>query len=221
MRYSWNWGSALFGAAGIVFAAGCATSHTFKVDAISNPEVEKVGSYHIVTGNSRIAEEDPQFQEMAAYVKTALSGKGYHEAPNAEEAELVIEVDYGTNRPQIDFKTGAGDSGRGLDRTGRTYTGRSRNVSIERDETEYIPVTTYEKYLKLIAWENQDGVEPEDQTQVWQVTVKTKDDQDDMEKYLPLLAAASIAYMGEDTESQEKIVLKETDDDVVFVKKGM
>jgi hypothetical protein len=53
------------------------------------------------------------------------------------------------------------------------------------------------------------------------VTVKTKDDQDDMEKYLPLLAAASIAYMGEDTESQEKIVLKETDDDVVFVKKGM
>ena len=233
MRYSWNLGSALFGAAGIVFAAGCATSHTFKVDAISNPEAEKVGSYHIVTGNSRIAEEDPQFQEMAAYVKTALSGKGYHEAPNAEEAELVIEVDYGTNRPQIDFKTVTGDSGGGLDRTGRTYTGpgssihsrgvsgRGRNVSIERDDTEYIPVTTYEKYLRLIAWENQDGVEPEDQTQVWQVTVKTKDDQDDMEKYLPLLVAASIAYVGEDTDSQEKIVLKETDDDVVFVKKGM
>ena len=235
MGDSLNCGLSGAGLACVLLFAGCATSHTFKVDAISNPEVESGDAFHIVTGNPRVSEEDPQFQEMAGYVKTALARRGYHQAAGAEDADIVIEVVYGTNQPQIDFKTVSSNASDVVidQRTGQVYTGpgaatRARvlgggggPITIDRDDTEYIPVTTYEKYLKLVAWENREGVEPEKQTQVWQVTVKTKDDKDDMQRYLPLLAAASIEFVGEDTENQEKIVLRENDDEVVSVKAGM
>lgn len=48
-----------------------------------------------------------------------------------------------------------------------------------------------------------------------------KDESDDLRKYLPVMAAASIAYVGETTERQEEIKLKGTDSGISFVKEGM
>ena len=51
--------------------------------------------------------------------------------------------------------------------------------------------------------------------------VKNKDQSDDLRKYLPLMAAAAIEYLGENTDSQQEIKVKEGDESVSFVKAGL
>ena len=213
--------------------AGCATnSHTFKVNAIKNPEVEEGRSYRIISSQkNNVDKEDPQFQEVAAYVKTALSGKGYYEAPNPEDADLVINIAYGTAPPNVEFKTvrnpnapgsihnPIGSRGRASRRYPTVPYG-TRPQDVVRTQTEVIPVTIYEKYLQITAIDNREKVDLEDAPRAWQVTVKNRDESDDLDKYLPLMAAAAIEYVGTSTESQEIITLKEDDREVNFVKAG-
>ncbi len=223
----------------LLLLGGCeTTSHTFKVNAINNPEVEEGRSYRIVSSSkNNVDEQDPQFQEVSEYVKTALSGKGYYESPDAEDADLVINVAYGTAPPNVEFKTVNNTGAPGSihnpigSRTGaypRGYPPRrgigsvgSRPGDIARtQQPEVIPVTTYEKYLQITAIDNRAEVEFEEAPHAWQVTVKNRDESDDLDKYLPLMAAASIEYVGTRTESQEVITIKESDQDVNFVKAG-
>ncbi len=221
----------------LVLGGGCATtSHTFKVNAMKNPEVEEGRSYRIVSSHKNTVDEtDSQFQEVSEYVKTALAGKGYYEAPEAEDAELTIDIAYGTAPPNISFKTVKNTAAPGSihnpigSRTGgvspRYPRGRIHPASTtpmgqptHTPQNEIVPVTTYEKYLQITAVDNRTGESFEDSPHAWQVTVKNRDESDDLDKYLPLMAAASIAYVGEKTESQEVITVKETDQDVNFVK---
>ena len=86
---------------------GCSSTYSFKVDAINNsdPNVKELKSYKIVSSNVQINEEDLEFQEVSQYIKTALSGRGYYEAPAIDNADMVIDVSYGVSEPQTDFKT--------------------------------------------------------------------------------------------------------------------
>jgi hypothetical protein len=53
------------------------------------------------------------------------------------------------------------------------------------------------------------------------VDVTSEGESRDMRKALPVLAAASIDYVGKDSHGQKIIRLKDTDKDIAFVKKGM
>ncbi len=224
----------------LVLQGGCeTTTHTFKVNAMRNPDVEDGRSYRIVSSHKNTGDEtDPQFQEVSEYVKTALSGKGYYEAPEAEDADLIINIAYGTAPPNVSFKAVNNPAAPGSihNPIGRSYPGSSQyprrrypgggSPTIgggtmgqpQTSQNEVIPVTTYEKYLQITAIDNRTGNSLKDSPHVWQVTVKNRDESDDIDKYLPLMAAASIEYVGERTESQEVITLKESDRDVAFVK---
>ncbi len=224
----------------LVLQGGCeTTSHTFKVNAMKNPEVEEGRSYRIVSSHTNTVDEtDPQFHEVSEYVKTALSGKGYYEAPNAENADLIINIAYGTAPPNISFKTvnnpaapgsihnpigsstypGSRYPRRGYSRGGIPPIAGPIGQPVQAPQNEVVPITTYEKYLQITAIDNRTGKSLEDSPHAWQVTVKNRDESDDIDKYLPLMAAASITYVGQSTESQEVITLKESDRDVAFVK---
>ncbi len=47
---------------------GCASTYTFKVDAINNPEVNDLYSYKIVSTNPEASEEDLEVKEAAEYI---------------------------------------------------------------------------------------------------------------------------------------------------------
>ena len=64
-----------------LFLGGCATTYEVEVDSISQPQPKEVTSYRIVTKNPTADEASLRHKEAAAYVKTALSGKGLYEAP--------------------------------------------------------------------------------------------------------------------------------------------
>ena len=67
-------------------------------------------------------------------------------------------------------------------------------------QEQIIPIITYEKYLRMTSRDNRDIVNKESPTQVWSIYVKNKDESEDLRKYVPLMAAAAIPYVGENTE---------------------
>ena len=217
---------------------GCASPYTFKVDAIKNPDANDYKSYKMVSSNAEIDENDLQYKEVAKYVKTTLSAQGLYEAPTVESADMVVDISYGVGEPQIGFKTyttpvyairGGGtrtvatpvvdSKGNVTYRTITIYDPPRREV-VDFEE-RMVPITTYEKYLRLTARDNQEIDASEGPAQVWSIYVKNKDESDDLRKYLPLMAAAAVPYVGENTENQQEIKIKETDEVVAFVKEGM
>ena len=87
---------------------------------------------------------------------------------------------------------------------------------------EYIvTIIVYEKYLKLSARENKEATEGVPPSEIWTVDVTSEGESRDIRKSLPVLVAASIDYIGKDTQGQKTIRIKDTASDIAFVKKGM
>jgi len=229
----------LLGIVSIALLSGCATSYKFKVDAINNPEADHGVSYRIVNQNPEGGETDLRSQEAADWVKTALSGKGLYEAESLEAADMIIELDYGMEEPRTKMSSIStpvyAEVGGGIryiqvpvtDKDGkvryttiavrepssRQYVGEQESVIVE---------TVYEKYMRITARQNpKDDESDVDGAQVWSVYVTNEDERNDLRKYLPVMASAAIDFIGEDSETQQEVKLKDTDEVVTFVKKGL
>jgi hypothetical protein len=229
----------------LVLLAGCkTTTYTLQVDAISQAgEVAQAArepkSFKVVSHNPRIAEDSLRYHEVSGYVKTALSGKGLYEAPAAEHADLIIEIDYGMETPRMKYETvktpivvfqeGAPSrermpvsttaSGQIVERTIRVPGPQVRKIVGWKEETE--PVVVYEKFLKVSARENQETVEGRPPPEVWSVNVSAEDQSNELRKYLPILASATADYIGTNTKREKSVAVSEGDETVQFIKKGM
>jgi len=229
----------LIGLALIALLSGCTTTYNFKVDAISNPEVQPGLSYKIANVNSAGEPSDLRSQEAGNWVKTALSGKGLYEAETLEDADMIVELEYGMEEPRTKMTTIStpiyAEIGGGVRYIQVPVTDKEGNVSYktvavrEPTRSEYvgeresvIVQTIYEKYMRISARENK--LEEESDTrgaQIWSVYVTNEDEQDDLRQYLPIMASAAIDFIGENSETEQEVKLKDTDDVVTFVKKGL
>jgi hypothetical protein len=230
------------------FLSGCGTTYDVKVDAISKPAhdptatavapAKEAVSYTIQNKNPAVDSESLRYKEAAEYVKTALSGKGLYEAPSLEKADMIVEVDFGIDTPRTKMEestvpvyaqVGGGVRYEEVSVAGRNGTVTTRTVPVfDPPRTELVgyqdvitPVTVYDKYLRLSARENKETTEGKPPAEIWSVNVSTEDESKDLRKYLPLLASASVDYIGKDSNTQKTIKLKETDPGVGFIRKGM
>lgn len=219
--------------------AGCATTHEVKVDSLAKPKAENAVSYEIKNKNPLVADDSLRYKEAAGYVKTALSGKGMYEAPPGVKPDVVVDLDYGVGPPQMRRETVSEPvyiTIPGQIRTERVQVGTDaqgrpiyQTVTVQDPPTtefagfrEYqITVTVYEKYLKLSAKENKEQVEGRPAQEVWTVDVISEGESRDIRKTMPVLAAASIEYIGKDSQGQKTIRIKDSASDIAFVKKGM
>lgn len=217
-------------------AAGCANTYSFKVDAMRNPELPAAGqSYRLVSGDPAVKESDLQFKETATYVKAALSGQGLYEAPDPAEADLIVEVAFGMGPPTTEFRTVTepimADVGGGVRYVTQVVRNPDGSTSVIRvpvvepsrrqvvgysDRT--LAETTYEKYLRVTASDARERNTDETPVQVWSVAVRNQDTSDDLRKYLPLMTAAALPVLGQQTEGQQEVTLKEEDAAVAFVR---
>ena len=222
-----------------LFLGGCATTYEVEVDSISQPQPKEVTSYRIVTKNPTADEASLRHKEAAAYVKTALSGKGLYEAPEGQPADMVVEVDYGVEPPRVVMErtstpiyaqvgggmryeqvvVGTDSRGNPIVRTVGVYEPPRTEVIGYQDVVT--PVAMYEKYLRISARENKQMEEGRPPPEIWSVNVSSEDKSDDLRKYLPILASASVDYIGKDSGEKQTVRLKETDSAVGFIKKGM
>lgn len=220
--------------------AGCGTTYQIKVDSISKPLPPKEALSFKIRNKASVAngEESLRDQEVDNFVKTALSGKGYYEAPSLESADLVVEVDYGIEKPRSKAAPNSmpiyAQVG-GATRYEQIPVVDSRGRSSVRTVTVYEPpktellgyqdvmmqVTTYEKFLNIKARDNRVTVEGRPAPEIWSVRVSSEDESNDLRKYLPMLASASIDYIATDSTTQKVVKVKEKDPSVVFIKKGL
>jgi hypothetical protein len=197
----------------LVLSACSSTSYDVKVNAAAKPAPGSSVSYRIETSDPALDPSSLRYKEAENYVKTALSGKGLYEAPKGGAADLVIEIDYGISPPIFSQKEVSepvyADDGNGLEQ----YVGERRHL-----ET----VTTYEKHLLITARDSSEAKDNASPKPVWGVDVTSNDGSKDMREYLPILVAASIDYIGKDSDGEIKTInIQEKDPALAFVKKGL
>lgn len=222
----------------LVLMTGC-TTRTFRVDAIKNPDVAASGmAFEVENANPELEDSDPRVKRAADYVRTALSAKGLYEAPEAVPADMKVEVDFGSEAPKREivrheepvyrlirepgyFVTETYVDEQGRTRTIRRYVpGEEREVFIGWREVIFV-VMVYPKYLRITAREVPADGSDHVPRELWSVYVTNEDDEKDMEKSLPMLVAAAMDAIDQNASSQRTVTMKEDDDRVVFIKKGM
>jgi len=223
----------LFGA----FVTGCATSYHIDVDALQNPRAVQSGySYRIEAIDPSKSSSDAHFEEVAALVRTALSGRGMYEAPDGDEPSVIVELDYGVGPVQTRLvatnRAESGISQRVDPITGRVTSintdprmgpaGTMPGVSAGRTGSGYQQKYIFEKYLTIVGRETSTDVATgEPRVELWRVHVTVEDDGDDVSKYITVLAAAAVDYIGTDTQEKQRLRVSETDEVVDFVKQGL
>lgn len=219
---------------------GCTSSYKVKVDSLSQPAAENSIAYLIKTSNPELDPESLRHKEAEKFVKTALSGKGLYEAPKPEMADMVVSIDYGISPPKVSQEVRSEPMYRTVpgaiitqvvqvatDKNGNpifgTVTFQEPSRQEYMGEREYVVTyVTYEKYLRVSARENTPANEGQPPGEIWTVDVTTEGESRDLRKALPVLAAATIEFVGKDSRGQKTIKLKDTKDGAVaFVKKGM
>jgi hypothetical protein len=218
-------------AGSLMVVSGCASSYQFKVDAVSNRAVEMgTGSYRITCASPEMDEQDIRFQEAAGFVKTALSSKGMYEAPAGIVPDMTIEIDFGMEGPieVVEYREMGGiPTNVALDPTNRRVTtpngAANFNYIIDlQSATVPVVVTYYDKFIRITAREDESRVEGDRAPRTaWSLVVANRDTNADLREYLPLLVSAGMDAMGSESEPNEKIVLSQQDNRVLFVKNGL
>lgn len=221
-----------------MLASGC-TMRTFQVDAIKSPDVVASGmAYQVINGNPERDDTDAVVKKAAEYVKTALSSKGMYEAPDNVSPNITVEVDFGGEAPRTEVIRFEEPAYRRVREPGtyvtETYTDDKGNV---RTVTRYIPgaeyevfdgwreryvtITVYPKYLRITAREVPADGDDRPPRELWSVYVTNEDQEKSIEESLPLLVAAGMDAIDQNTSSERTVVLGESDERVTFIKRGM
>ncbi|MDO8544898.1 MAG: hypothetical protein Q7S40_31010 [Opitutaceae bacterium] len=224
--------------AAAVFLVGCASPrYEVKVDALTRAKAASAQSYRLKSKNG-LGEENLRHKEAADYVRTALSGKGLYEAPNENVADMIVELDYGMEAPRTRIERVSvpvyAQVGGGV-RYDTVPVTDARGVTTYRNVAVYDPprseligyddvprqITIYEKYLRISARENKPAAEGRPPAELWSVTASAEDESKDLRKYLPIMAAATVDYIGRDSSHQAVVKVRADDEGVGFIRRGM
>lgn len=226
-------------ALGLLAVAGCSSNtYNVKINSIANEAKGSGESYRIVTKNGGDPNTDLRTREAVEYVKAALSGRGLYEAPNPASADMVVEVDYDVEPPRVEFESRSvpifarmPGGVRSVIVPTRDVNGniQYRRVSVMDPpsqellgfEEKTIPVTIYEKYLRVSARENVSNGDDAPPEQLWSVYVSNEAEDDDIRKALPVLASVVVDYIGVTTETDEEVKVSSETEEVDFIKRGM
>ncbi len=211
-----------------VAASGCATQYRFAVESIkqSDPAVPRL-SYRLVDARPGTRTGDALFERVAGDVRTALSSRGLYAAPAGTTPQLIIEVDYGISAPVV--KRGVRQEPVYLEMPASIYggtssrdSGRSRITQPHLLGMADVPftITTYQKFFRLTARENEPATDGATPRQVWSVLVTNEDGSDKLPIYTRLMVAAAMDHIGEDVPDERRVVLTRRDDRVAFVAQG-
>jgi hypothetical protein len=232
-------GLAVSAVATALLAGGCAApAYKVKVDAIAKPARSEVQSYVLKSKDPRLGEENLRYREAAEFVRTALSGKGLYEAPSPESADMVVELDYGMEAPRskvervsvpVYAQVGGGVRYESVPVVDARGNSSYRTVAVyEPPRTELVAydevprlVTIYEKYVKISARENKPASEGRPPTELWSIHASAEDESKDLRKYLPIIASATVDFIGQESSNQQTVKVRADGPGVAFIRRGM
>jgi hypothetical protein len=233
---------------GLVLLAGCNNTYDFKVDAMHNPELAEaevpdedgeLKSYALVSTDPVLQPGDLRFEEFAQYVETALAGRGYYRTNDPATADLIITFEASLSDPTTEYRPYSVPvyeyvPGQIVSEQVPVYNSKGQIVGyqvvqrrlppekqIAGFETHYRPITVYEKRLIISARANSASEDTEIAPEVWNLVVSNRDESADLRSYVPYMAAAAMPHLGGATDGEVEVKVKETDDSVAFIKKGI
>ncbi len=208
------------------------------MEAKSIPE-KMVGmeSYRIASRNRENDESSLRYRETEEQIRTALSGIGMYETTDPEQADMVVEIDYGVSPPKevlVEYQEPVYVSVPGRvryvsqqvrDKSGRLITVRVPIYEPPKQvfagtQSRVKPVTVYDKYLTITGSRIDRDLGDERRDPAFSVNVSNQSENDDLREYIPVMAAAALDYIGTNTEKEEKLRIKADDEDVAFIKAG-
>lgn len=223
----------------LIASLGAACSSTYEVRVHSTARAQatpqELESYTIRSKNPELVPGSLRYKEAAQHIKTALSGQGMWEAPNAELADLVVEIDYGIEPARVKYDTVqvpifvpvTEDEG-SLERSAsERRSPRPANGSVPRArrlvgyQEIAVPVVVREKHLAISGRENREPDEGRPPTEIFRVSASIEDEGNDLRARLPVLASAVMDQLGRTTEGIATARVSERDEAVSFIKRGM
>jgi len=224
-------------AAGVL--AGCSgPAYDVKVDAITKPAPTSAQSFKLKSKDPRLGDESLRYREAAEFVKTALSGKGLYEAASEDKADMIVELEYGMDAPRskvervsvpVYAQVGGGVRYESVPVTDSRGNTSFRTVAVyDPPRSELVgydnqprQVTIYEKYLKITARENKAANEGRPPAELWSIHASAEDESKDLRKYLPIMASATVEYIGQDSANQKLVKVRADGPAVDFIRRGM
>lgn len=214
-----------------------------KAEAVCHPAEpgKTFVSYRIQPRNPTADPACLRYAEAARHLRAALSGHGLFEAPAQLPADLIVELDYGVERAQLKYVAvtvtvfhppemptvrpatpfaalvgpgGAGPLGGG---NPADEPPPAPTVSYQRVAS---PVLVWEKYLSVSVRENRPASEGRAPAELWRINVSLEHDNQDLRRWLPVLAAVVMEQFGRDTQGMTTVAIGENDPAVTFVRRG-
>lgn len=214
----------------VLLLASCSsTPHSVRIEAQSNPPppgTPPAQSFWIRSRQRDPSVETLRYREAVGHIKTAMSGRGLYEAPSEESADMVIELDYGVRsrrtRFDVDPSPAPAKAARAKERPKDGAKAADGEVAPSTDRREIEMDTEYfEKHVVIEARARNRPADATGPEFLWRVTAQNVSTSDDLRKYVPILAAATIDYLGKETAGAREIEVDEHGVDVTFVRKGL
>ena len=214
---------------------GCAHVYKMQVDGAARSGTAPI-SY--VIHEAGLVETPAADQTVAAnYVRTALSAKGMFEAPNPETADMDVTYSYEIKKQRrgIEWDEPTYRTQHGVRRRERVEAGQDSNgnpiyitTTVEDPPPETVvdyihhsaDEIVYEKELHLVATERKPAT-PDTPARVWDISIVYHDEDPNMSKAMPLLAAAACDRIGTNTNGPVVVRLRDKDEVVAFIKRGL
>ncbi|MDP0500751.1 MAG: hypothetical protein Q7P63_11710 [Verrucomicrobiota bacterium JB022] len=217
---------------------GCTTAYYVSVDSMSRPdalqpsaEAGNLQYYTLESSDPKVQPGDLRFTETAQYLEAALAGAGYIYTTSPSEADVIVTFDTELKGPIRSSET----SYEPVYYSRPSYT-RVAIVNKKGNVVGYSwapgpyytdvvhqrydrTVSLYQKSLTLSARaRNADGKPGEE---LWNVTARSTDQSGDLRAYTPVLAAAAMNYIGQETNGEQRLVLKEDSEMLRYVRQGL
>ncbi|OXU14851.1 hypothetical protein [Sedimentisphaera salicampi] len=210
---------------------GCGTHFKIYVDSINSGSTTNNLEYFIASGMKGIYESDLQFKEFSDYVVKSLKSRGYKVTKNLEDAEAIVLLSYAISDPKeftksvpIFGQTGISSSTTygtisSLGSGSSTFSGTT-NYTPSYGITGYAPITriNYTRQIKLVAIDWATYKNNDKEKILWQTNVISTGTSGDLRRVFPVMIAAATPYIGNNTEKQVKVVLKENNKKVKIIK---
>ena len=193
----------------------CSCSRTYVVEAEASihPPAGQVRSYTIRRLQSQDPKDSLRYQEAENLLKAGLAGRGLYEAPKPELADIQVEFDYGMADPKVQlhlvrnpiYNPGLGRMEKrvvGTDKDGKPITatvpvsGEAEIVGYRERLDRGIAV---EKHVRLVARDNHAPADGRLPPEIWNVYVRNTDDNQNLRRYLPVMIAVGVDYIGKDS----------------------
>lgn len=228
----------------VLLLSACAVTptRTFKVDALADtdripsaPPGESI-AYYLEPAYELGEGESLRFREAAGFVETALAGAGYYRTRDRARARVLLIMDAAISDPVTEsrvFSEPIYVRRWGYSRTIRVpirdesgkITGFRHTTIYEPPRTEFVGwtdrtrrTTVYQKTLNLSAFALHEGERGED---LWTVRVSSVDESSDLRGHLPMLVAAAMPYIGEQTPGEVRVRMRDDDERVKLVRSGI